>query len=243
MRWTSIIFPATGRRPAGWAAVAALALFAVLWQSERAAAAEPVDVQLVLAIDTSGSVNQRRFELQQQGYVTAFRDPRVLQAIQAGIARSIAVTMFQWTGPQLHDIVVPWMRIDDQASAEAVATAIAAVPRQLFRGGTSISGAIDYSMTLFPDSPYAGSRRIIDVSGDGANNSGRPAEHARDDAVAAGVTINGLPILTIEPNLDQHYQNSVIGGEGAFMIIVETDTDFADAILKKLIAEIALNKP
>jgi hypothetical protein len=241
MRWSSLILPAAPRRSAGRAACAALALLAVLWQRESAAAAEPVDVQLVLAIDTSGSVNQRRFELQQQGYVAAFRDPHVLQAIEAGIARSIAVTMFQWTGPQLHVVVVPWMRIDDQASAEAAATAIAAVPRMLFRGGTSISGAIDYAMTLFPQSPYAGSRRIIDISGDGANNSGRPVQKARDDAVAAGVTINGLPILTIEPDLDQHYQNAVVGGEGAFVVAVKSDTDFADAIVKKLIAEIAMN--
>jgi hypothetical protein len=242
MRWSSISFPAASRRPARWASLAALALLAVLWQRETAVAAEPVDVQLVLAIDTSGSVNQRRFELQQQGYVAAFRDRRVLQAIEAGIARSIAVTMFQWTGPRLHVVVVPWMRIDDQASAEAAAAAMAAVPRQLFGGGTSISGAIDFSMTLFPDSPYAGARRIIDISGDGHNNAGRPVQNARDDAVAAGVTINGLPILTIEPDLDQHYQNAVVGGEGAFMVVVKTDTDFADAILKKLIAEIAMNE-
>lgn len=241
MRRTDILFPAAPRRSVRWMALAVLTLLAVLAQRETAAAADPVDVQLVLAIDTSGSVNQRRFELQQQGYVAAFRDPRVVQAIQAGIARSIAVTMFQWTGPRLHVVVVPWMRITDQASAEAVSTAIAAVPRKLFGGGTSISGAIDFSMSLFSDSPYAGARRIIDVSGDGANNSGRPAESARDEAVAAGVTINGLPILTIEPDLDQHYQNNVIGGEGAFVVVVKTDTDFADAILKKLIAEIAMN--
>jgi hypothetical protein len=243
MQLMSAILPAASRRRAGGLLCAALVLFAAHSQRGVAAAAEPVDVQLVLAIDTSGSVNQRRFDLQRQGYVSAFRDPRVLQAIQAGIARSIAVTMFQWTGPRLHDVVVPWMRIYDQASTEAVAAAIGAVPRKLFGGGTSISGAIDFSMTLFPGSPYAGSRQIIDISGDGRNNSGRPVESARDDAVAAGATINGLPILTIESDLDQHYQNSVIGGEGAFMIVVKTDTDFADAILRKLIAEIALNDP
>jgi hypothetical protein len=221
--------------------MAAFALAALLWRSEIAAAAEPVDVQLVLAIDTSGSVNSRRFALQQQGYVDAFRDRRVLAAIQSGMARSIAVTMFQWTGPQLHQLVVPWTRVSDQPSAEAIAAAISAVPRRLFGGGTSVSGAIDYAMNLFPQSPFDGSRRVIDVSGDGSNNSGRPADMARDEAVKQGVAINGLPILTVEPGLDDYYQNNVVGGEGSFVISVKTDTDFANAILKKLIAEIALN--
>lgn len=242
MRWTGVVLRVRQWSGPRWTALAALALLSVLGLGEAAAAAEPVDVQLVLAIDTSRSVNQRRFTLQQQGYVEAFRDPRVLQAVQAGILRSIAVTMFQWTGPRLHVVVVPWMRISDEASAAAVAAAIDVVPRQLFGGGTSISGAIDFSMTLFPDAPYVGERRIIDVSGDGANNAGRPAQNARDDAVKAGVTINGLPILTIEPDLEEHYQDNVIGGEGSFVIPVATDADFANAILKKLIAEIAMNE-
>ena len=243
MQETSVNFLARLGRPGFWAILAALALVFFAWQRETALAAEPVDVQLVLAIDTSGSVNSRRFALQQQGYIDAFRDPRVLQAIQSGMTRSIAVTMFQWTGPRLHQVVVPWTRIADQASAEALAAAIAAVPRKLFGGGTSISGAIDYSMTLLAQSPFEGERQIIDVSGDGSNNSGRSPETARDEAIQNGATINGLPILTIEPDLDDYYQNSVIGGEGAFVITVKTDTDFAAAILKKLIAEIALNRP
>ena len=140
MLWTGVALWSKRWSRARWAAAAAVALLVCLGLNEAAVAAEPVDVQLVLAIDTSGSVNQRRFALQQQGYAAAFRDPRVLQAIQAGIVGSIAVTMFQWTGPRLHVVVVPWMRIDDQASAEAVAAAIDAVPRQLFGGGTSISG-------------------------------------------------------------------------------------------------------
>ncbi|HWG06240.1 MAG TPA: DUF1194 domain-containing protein [Beijerinckiaceae bacterium] len=243
MQTPDIGFPVRRRWLGFCAALIATVVAVFLAPRETARAADPVDVQLVLAIDTSGSVSPRRFTLQQQGYVDAFRDPRVLAAIQSGMARSIAVTMFQWTGPRLHVPVVPWMRISDQASAEALSSAINAVPRKLFGGGTSVSGAIDYAMSLFPQSPYDGERRIIDVSGDGSNNSGRPAESARDAAVKDGVTINGLPILTIEPDLDDYYQNSVIGGEGSFVITVKTDADFAAAILKKLIAEIAMKGP
>src|SRR5437660_8211744 len=140
-----------------------------------------VDLQLVLAVDVSGSVNQTRFELQRDGYVAAFRSPRVLEAIRSGPQQSIAVTMAQWTGPALQVHVVPWMRIADAASAEAVAAAIARAPRQLFGGGTSISGAIDYAVTLMSGAPYQSTRRVIDVSGDGANNRGRLVNLARDE--------------------------------------------------------------
>jgi hypothetical protein len=115
------------------------------------------------------------------------------------------------------------------------------VPRQLFGGGTSISGAIDYATTLFPKSPFRGGRRVIDVSGDGSNNRGRPVTMARDEAVAAGIGINGLPILALEPDLDRYYYDSVIGGPGAFVVAAHSYETFADAILKKLITEIAAN--
>jgi Protein of unknown function (DUF1194) len=129
--------------------------------------------------------------------------------------------------------------IRDGRSAEAFAAAIDGTPRQLFSGGTSISGAIDYSLTLFAESGYRGSRRVIDVSGDGSNNRGRPAHLARDDAARAGVGVNGLPILALEPNLDRYYYDNVIGGPGAFMVPAESYEAFAAAILKKLITEIA----
>ena len=198
-----------------------------------------VSVALVLAVDTSGSVSMGRFELQKQGYAAAFRNPQVLNAIRSLGTQSIAVTMFQWTGPFLHVVVADWMLVKDAASAEAFAGAIDAAPRKLFGGGTSISGAIDYARTLLEQSPYKGARRIIDVSGDGSNNSGRPAEMARDEAVADGVGINGLPILTVEPGLDHYYFSNVIGGPGAFMVPVANYDNFADAVLKKLINEIA----
>jgi hypothetical protein len=202
-------------------------------------ASDSVSVALVLAVDTSGSVSMGRFELQKQGYAAAFRNPQVLNAIQSLGTRSITVTMFQWTGPFLHIVVADWALIKDAPSAAAFAGAIDAAPRKLFGGGTSISGAIDYSRTLLAQSPYRGERRVIDVSGDGSNNSGRPAAMARDEAVADGVGINGLPILTVEPGLDHYYFTNVIGGPGAFMIPVANYDNFADAILKKLINEIA----
>lgn len=199
----------------------------------------PVDLQLVLAVDASGSVNQARFELQKQGYAAAFRNPQILQAIRAGAQQAIAITMVQWTGPALHVVVLDWTRISDQASAAAAAAAIASVPRRLFGGGTSISGAIDYAMTLFPQGGFRGTRRVIDVSGDGANNSGRPAASARDEAVRAGVVINGLPILSLEPDLDAYYRDNVIGGPGSFVVVAENYDTFAEAILNKLVTEIA----
>lgn len=201
----------------------------------------PIDVSvaLVLAVDTSGSVSMSRFELQRQGYAAAFRNPQVLNAVRSLGTRSIAATMFQWTGPFLHAVVADWALVKDAGSAAAFADAIEAAPRKLFGGGTSISGAIDYSRTLLAQSPYKGARRIIDVSGDGANNSGRPAAMARDEAVADGIGINGLPIMTVEPGLDHYYFTNVIGGPGAFMIPVANYDNFADAILKKLINEIA----
>jgi Protein of unknown function (DUF1194) len=204
------------------------------------AAAQPAaDLQLVLAVDASGSVDQYRFELQKRGYVAAFRHARVLQAIRSGPNQAIAVTMAQWTGPTMQVHVVGWMLVGDDESAAAFASAIERAPRQLFGGGTSISGAIDYAMTLFPKSPFRAPRRVIDISGDGSNNRGRPVTLARDEAVADGVGINGLPILALEPDLDRYYRDSVIGGPGAFVVAAKDYETFGEAILKKLITEIA----
>jgi hypothetical protein len=202
-----------------------------------------VALALVLAVDASGSVSNGRFELQKQGYAAAFRSRQVLNSIRSLATQSIAVTMMQWTGPQLHVQVVDWTLVKDEDSAGALAGAIEASQRQLFGGGTSISGAIDYSRLLLAASPYLGARRVIDISGDGANNRGRSASSARDEAVHDGIGINGLPILSVEPNLDRYYYENVIGGPGAFMIPAENYDTFADAILKKLITEIAGTAP
>ncbi len=206
----------------------------------RARIAEPqVDVNLVLAVDASGSVSDDRFELQKQGYVAAFRNPKILAAIRAGDYHAISVSMVQWTGPTLHVVVVPWMTVRDEKSALALAAAIDAAPRRIFGGGTSVSGAIDYGVVMLTASPTTATRQVIDISGDGANNIGREPIDARDEAVKLGIRINGLPILTVEPDLDVYYRQNVIGGPGAFVIPARNYDQFADAILRKLIAEIS----
>jgi uncharacterized protein DUF1194 len=198
-----------------------------------------VDLVLVLAVDASGSVDDERFQLQKQGYARAFLNQKVLDAIRAGNEQAIAVSMMQWTGPTLHNVMVPWMVIKDRASAEAMAVAIEAAPRRIFGGGTSLSGAIDYSVLMLNGQPYKTERRVIDISGDGSNNLGRPPEQARDEAVKMGIRINGLPILALEPDLDQYFRQNVIGGTGAFIIPIKNYDAFADAILRKLITEIS----
>jgi uncharacterized protein DUF1194 len=225
------------------AALAALSLGLLLAAVSHAGAQGNVDLQLVLAVDVSGSVSEARFELQKRGYVAAFRDLRLLQAIQSGSQQRIAVTMLQWTGPVLQVQVVPWRLISGEASLHALADAIESTPRRLFGGGTSISGAIDYAMSLFAAANGQGGRRVIDVSGDGTNNRGRPVNEARDDAVRAGVSINGLPILALDPDLDQYYVHNVIGGPSAFVVAAASYETFAEAILKKLVTEIAAAPP
>lgn len=219
--------------------IAAAALFVAA--GGFAQAQQKVDLQLVLAVDASGSVNMTRFSLQKQGYAEAFRNPRVLDSIRSGSTGSIAVTMIQWTGPFQQVVVVPWTLINDRTSAEDFAGAIEQAPRQLFSGGTSISGAIDFSASLMPSNLFAGVKRVIDISGDGSNNNGRPVTSARDDAVAKGIIINGLPILSLEPYLDRYYYDNVIGGPGSFMVPAESYETFAAAVLRKLILEIAAN--
>jgi hypothetical protein len=198
-----------------------------------------VSLLLVLAVDVSGSVDTARFELQKRGYAAAFRDVTVKAAIRATPTGSIAVAMTQWTGPELQAVAVDWTLIDGDAAADAFADAIDRTPRALFGGGTSISGAIDHARTMFPLSRFQSARRVIDVSGDGANNRGRPVAEARDAAVQAGMVINGLPILALEPDLDVHYRTQVIGGPGAFVLPAKTYDTFAEAIRGKLVVEIA----
>jgi hypothetical protein len=204
------------------------------------AKAQPTtDLLLALMVDASGSVNQTRFELQRKGYADAFRNQQVLNAIRGLSTGSIAVTMVQWTGPQMQALAVPWTLIKDAASTQAFADAIEAAPRQLFGGGTSISGAIDHAMLLLPTAPYRGLKRVIDISGDGSNNRGRNVRDARDDAVKAGVVINGLPIVALEYELDKYYFNNVIGGPGAFIVPADSYENFGRAVLRKLVLEIA----
>jgi len=217
----------------------------LLWSSSPAQsqtnALPTTDILLALMVDASGSVNQIRFELQRRGYADAFRNNQVINAIRGGSTGSIAVIMVQWTGPQMQALAVPWTLIKDEASANAFADAIEAAPRQLFGGGTSVSGAIDHAMLLLPAAPYRGLKRVIDISGDGSNNRGRDVREARDEAVRAGVIINGLPIVSLEYDLDKYYFNNVIGGPGAFIVPADSYENFSQAIVRKLILEIASN--
>jgi hypothetical protein len=218
----------------------------------RAQATIDVDLELILAIDASLSIDAEEAQLQRQGYVAALTDPRVVKAIQSGANGKIAVFYFEWASEFYQRVIVDWTLIQDEASARAVADTIAASP---YRGErrTSISGAIQYAAGQF-GKRYHGERRVIDVSGDGRNNSGPSMEPTRAEVLAKGITINGLPILNDKPSfggfgggygygpdpyLDRYYQESVIGGPGAFMIPAENFQSFDQAILSKLIREIS----
>jgi hypothetical protein len=202
------------------------------------AQARSVDLALVLALDVSGSINAERFELQRRGYAQAFRSHDVIEAIAGGENHAIIVTLVEWSGTGHQRQMIGWTLVEDAASAEAFGSAMAQAPRA-FSDWTSISGALDYAVTLLADTPLAAVRRVIDVSGDGINNNGRPVRDARDDAITAGITVNGLPILTEFPTLDAYYRDNVIGGPGAFTVAVDDFAGFGTAILSKLIREIA----
>jgi hypothetical protein len=207
----------------------------------------PVDLELVLAVDISGSIDEIEARLQREGYIRALAHPEIIQAIQSGVHGRIAITYIEWASDDDQQTLIEWTLVRDDASAKMLADALAEAPLSTGRW-TSISGAIDYSAKLFDNNGYQGSRRVIDVSGDGDNNRGRPAEWARDQAVAAGITINGLPILNGRPNpwggtpladLDRYFEEHVIGGPGAFIVVAEDFTAFAQAIMNKLLIEIA----
>ncbi len=213
-----------------------LVAMAILWAP--AARAVPVDLELVLAVDCSGSIDNDEFALQIRGYAEALTHPSVIRAIQSGQHRAIAVTYVQWSGPNIHNQAVGWTLIRDAPTAQEFASAMMAARRQIYGGGTSVSGAIDFSRTLFGRG-FEGTRRTIDISGDGTNNRGREPAQARDEAVSEGLTINGLAILTDFIYLDHYFRENVIGGPGAFVIPAEDFGSFAAAILNKLIREIA----
>lgn len=221
-------------------AAAALAFAAVGAPAAAAAdgAVRQVDVALVLAMDVSASVNDERFQLQRAGYANAFSDPAVIAAIAAGRQHAIAVTLVEWSGATHQEQVVGWTVIESEETARAFGSAITETPR-LFSDVTAVGEAILFGTRLLINAPFEAERRIIDVSGDGSNNNGRPAPVARDLAVEAGLTINGLPILGNEAGLDNYYRDNVIGGPGAFMIVVKDYRSFAEAVLDKLVREIA----
>jgi hypothetical protein len=212
--------------------------FAVFLRIAGAALGEPVDVALILAIDSSSSVSMDEYYLQLEGYSTAFSHPDLAKAIRSGPHRSIAVTLFEWSGERDQMINFPWRRLDDSESLSRFAAELVVAPRLVIGGETAVGAAIDYASRLFEQSGFEGARRVIDISGDGTSNRGRPANAARDDAVARGIVINGLAIVDEEPELAAYYRNAVVGGAGAFVITAQSYQDFADAILKKLVREI-----
>ncbi len=203
-----------------------------------AARAQNVDLELVLAVDSSASIDRREFALQREGYARALIHPDVLAAIARGPHRAIALTFVEWSGPETSAQVVAWTRITDAASAGAVAGRIVAAPRTVFGTGTALGGAIDHGMALLARSPFRGARRVIDISGDGPNNQGRWPAEARDEAVARGVTINGLVIEDVKLGLVEHFRDEVIGGPGAFVLAADGFDDFARAVVKKLLHEL-----
>ena len=215
-----------------------------------AVAAEQVDLLLVLAADVSRSVDNAKFQLQREGYAAAISDPRVLDAIRSGRNGRVGLTFVEWSGAGSQRVLIDWTTIGDAETARGFGNRLLEAPRS-FADRTSISGAIEFAMGQLARAPYESARRTIDVSGDGTNNAGRDVTLARDEAVAQGVTINGLVILSETPlawnpdhtnppgGLQNYYRNNVIGGPGAFVLVAENFNSFGQAIVKKMIAEVA----
>ena len=206
----------------------------------------PVDAELLLAVDVSGSMDAQEHAVQREGYLQAIVHPDFIAAVAAGFHGRIALSYMEWAGAGSQVIVVPWREVDSTESAQSFAVALAAHPIAPIRG-TSISGAISYGTTLFSGNGYEGVRRIIDISGDGPNRGGVPATAARDAALASGFVINGLPIMirpSVSPvSLDRYYWDCVTGGPGSFVIPVVEPGELAAAIRRKLILEVAGNFP
>jgi hypothetical protein len=212
--------------------------------------AMPVDTELVIAVDVSYSMDPDEQTLQREGYIAGITSREFMQALRGGMHGKVAVTYFEWAGPGDHKIVMPWRLIDGPEAADAVANEIAHAPyRRASR--TSIASALQFAKPLFDASGFHGLRRVIDVSGDGANNSGPLLVPVRDEVVAAGITINGLPIMLKRPNtftmdienLDVYYEDCVIGGPGAFVIPIQERNQFKEATRQKLVLEIAGRTP
>jgi Protein of unknown function (DUF1194) len=214
-----------------------------------AAGETEVDLELVLAVDVSGSMDRDEQELQRTGYIEAFRHSEVLSAIGAGMHGRIAVTYVEWAGPTNQTVIVPWTVISNAKEGHDFGAKLASVPISRFRG-TSISGSLAFAAPIFDKNDFVGARRVIDISGDGPNNMGIPVLLAREPVIASGITINGLPIMIKKPNgfysieaLDDYYEDCVIGGPGAFLVPVQGIEMFISAIRRKLILEIAGTTP
>ena len=209
-----------------------------------------VDIELVIAVDVSYSMDLDELAVQREGYAQAIVSKDFLQAMKTGPNSKMAVTYFEWSASSDQKIIIPWRVIDGPESADAVANEIMKTPVR--RGSrTSISGAIYFAMPLFDKNPYKGLRRVVDISGDGPNNSGAPVIGAREEALSKGIVINGLPIMVKEPsystmdidNLDWYYEDCVIGGPGSFVVSIKDREKFKEAIRTKLVLEVAGRTP
>jgi hypothetical protein len=209
-----------------------------------------VDIELILAVDVSYSMDLDELAVQREGYAQAIQSKEFLQALKALPNGKIAITYFEWAASNDQKIIIPWRVIDGPESADAVADEIQKTPvRRASR--TSISGAIYFAMPLFDQDPYHGLRQVIDISGDGPNNNGAPVTGARDEALSKGIIINGLPIMVKEPsystmdidNLDYYYEDCVIGGPGSFVVSIKDRAKFKEAIRTKLLQEVAARTP
>jgi hypothetical protein len=229
---------------ARWLAALSAVLLSLLTQMPPARA-QAVDLLLVLCMDASGSIDAAEFELQRRGYAEALTDERIVDAIRGGLQGAVAIAVVEWGSPQGAATVVPWTLVRDRASAEALSAALIAAPRST-QSYNAIGDAIDHSRRLLDAAPHQARRRIIDLSGDGPDlRSANPVSRARDEAVAAGITINALAIIETgvgdrrgEP-LDLHYEHEVIGGPGAFVVVAQGRPSFARAIRSKLVREIS----
>jgi hypothetical protein len=212
-------------------------------------AQEPVDLELVLAADGSGSIDDEELRLQREGYARAVANPRVLEALTGGIYGKSVITYVEWGSAQSQHTIVDWTVIDGPEAAKRFGAALVRAPREAW-GFNSISNAIAYSQGLIDGNPYKGIRRIIDISADAGNIGGMPLPLARANAVSKGITINGLAISrpgSTRPlravSLEQEFREQIIGGAGAFVVTVDETISFADAVLKKMILEVAAIPP
>ena len=199
--------------------------------------AQTVDVALVVAIDVSFSVDSTEHRLQMEGFATALESEEVLGAIESGRQRKIAIVVIEWSGEANQGIIIPWTIISDEASARSVANILAKGPRSVAEGGTAIASALTYGGTMFASAPSS-PRQVIDLSTDGRNNAGKPANEARDALVAKGITINGLAITNEWAQLATYLEKQVIGGGESFVISATNYDDFAAAMQRKLVKEI-----
>ena len=241
---SGISAPGFSRPPRSVARTLLAALLVILLSAtvSPAGAQEAVDATLILAVDVSGSIDSREFVLQRQGYAKALTDRRFLNAVSGGEHQAIAVGYFEWTGPGMNAPVYECRVVRTAADAQALADQLESTPRLLYGGGTGVGEAIYAAIEMHQRCAYATERRVIDVSGDGRTNRGRRAGPARDQAVEAGITVNGLAIINEERDLEEYYRAEVMGGTGAFVAVVNDFESFEDAVIAKLVREISSPK-